>query len=160
LDKDLLASRQLVSESLTINPNYARAYIALANIFYEQRDFAQAFDNYDHATHISDQPYGAHIVEKANLGMGNIFSYQFQSQPANSALAELALQHFETVIDTYQQSKDTSTSELAALAYYGQGVIYQIQNEKDQARRTFEEVLNTSNEPTLKQKAQNRLSQL
>jgi tetratricopeptide (TPR) repeat protein len=160
LNKDLLASRQLVSDSLKINPNYARAYVALANILYEQRDFAQAFDNYDRAMHISEQPYGAHIVEKANLGIGNIYSYQFQSQPANAALAELALHHFGIVVDAYQQSKDTSISELAALAYYGQGVIYQIQNKKDQARQVLEKVLSLSDDPAFRQKAQDRLNQL
>ena len=165
LNKDLIASRQFVSESLRINPKYARAYIALGNVFYEQRDFVQAYQNYDHAIKLKDdQPYGAHIVEKANLGLGNIFSYQFQSQPTNSALAERALTYFSNVTDAYQQSTDntdkTSIAGLAALAYYGQGVIYQIQSEKDKARDALEHVLNISDDPILRQRAQDRLNQL
>ena len=160
LNKDLISSRHYVSEALTINPDFARAYIALGNILYEQRDFAQAFDYYDRATRLLDQPSGAYIGEKANLGIGNIYHYQFQSQPANTALAELALHHFGSVIDAYQPSKDAAISELVALAYYGQGVIYQIQNEKDQTRRVLEKVLSISTDPTLRQKVQNRLNQL
>ena len=69
LDKDLLASRQFISESLTIDPNYARAYIALANIFYEQHDFARAFKSMI-ALHASPIYPMARIFSKGQPGPG------------------------------------------------------------------------------------------
>ena len=60
-------------------------------------------------------------------------------------------------MDAYQQSKDTAISELAALAYYGQGVIYQIRQEKDQTKQLLEKALSLSDDPLLRQKVQDRL---
>lgn len=160
LNKDLVASRQYVSEALTINPNYARAYIAQANIFYDQHDFENALRYYEQATQLPDQPYGAHIAEKANLAMGNIFSFRFQNQPDNLALADLALSHYTVVTDSYQHTGDAYTKELAAWAYYGSGIIFQYRRDAELASRAFDQALALTTDADLKARAQRRLGEV
>jgi tetratricopeptide (TPR) repeat protein len=160
LSGNLVASQQYVSQSLVVNSTYARAYIAQANIYYDQHDFESAAKYYEQATQLSDQPYGAHIMEKANLGLGNIYVFQYQNQPGNPALADLALSHYTIVTDTYQRMADPYIKGLAAWAYYGSGIVFQYRGDTARAIQAFEQTLALTDDLGLKTRAQGRLDKM
>lgn len=150
--------------ALTLNTSYARAYIALANIYYDQQDFDIALTYYEQAKNAENQPDGAYIPQKANLGIGNIYNYQYQiAEPAaKPGLAEQALNHFQAVITAYEDDPDADfrLREMAAWAYYGIGIIYQREGQDDEAQKVFEQALALTQDAELEERAQNRLDEV
>ena len=92
--------------------------------------------------------------------MGNIFSFRFQTQPDNLALADLALSHYTVVTDSYQHTGDAYTKELAAWAYYGSGIIFQYRRDAELASRAFDQALALTTDADLKARAQRRLGEV
>jgi tetratricopeptide (TPR) repeat protein len=164
LQGEFEASEQYVKQALALNESYARAYIAWANIYYSQQKFELALDYYEQATHLEDQAYGAYISEKANLGIGNIYTYQYQiaDETEKAALAEKALTHLQRVIDAYQNqmSPKPRLKELAAGSYYSSGIIYQHRGDFSEAMSAFGQVLKLTQNSDLKTRAQTRLDEV
>ncbi len=77
--KNYQLAQQYIDQALKINHAYARAYIGQANIYYSQLDFNLALKYYTDAMQIEDPPENALIPEKANLGIGNVKTFLFQS---------------------------------------------------------------------------------
>jgi tetratricopeptide (TPR) repeat protein len=166
---NLAASQQYVDLALQTNPKYARAYIAQANIYYDQAvahigsdqdNFDKAAQYYTQAIQLNDPQSRAFVPEKAHLGLGNIANYRFQAQPTDTQAAQDALLNFSLVITSYQQARNPYLKELAAWAYYGSGIIYQIQGQAATARNTYQQALDLTDDANLKKRAQTRLDQL
>jgi hypothetical protein len=162
LTGELDASQQFVNCALDINASYARAYIAQANIYYQRGDLQMAQIYYERALQLDNQPYGSHIPEKAHIGIGNIYTYQYQVANATekAMLAEAALSHFDIVIKAHQSAPDFVIDELAAQAYYGSGVIYQLEGNHDAAITAFQQALALTRNNELMERAQDRLIQV
>ena len=71
-------AQEYLDEALRLNKNYGRGYIAQANIYYDQGNLFKAIEFYERAKQLPDQPFGAYIVEKASLGIGQSCWVQFQ----------------------------------------------------------------------------------
>ena len=170
LQRDMEASLIFADAALDDNSSYARAFIAKANIYFELLDYPQALALYTQAAQIPDQPYGAYIVEKANLGMGNIYYCQYLSvrrnplaQPSEIRdLAEVSLAHYQVVIGSFHNCKrpELRLTELAARSYYYSGIIYQEEEDFPQARSAYEQVLGLTQDTDLREDVQKRLDTL
>jgi tetratricopeptide (TPR) repeat protein len=170
LRSDFVRSQEYVSRALQLNASYARAYIARANIYYDLDDFPLALDYYERAAGIEDQPLGAYVREKANLGIGNIYGYQYQTVSYNELatevekrkLAELSLSHYQSVVDSYREHTrpEARLRELTAASWYGLGMVHQLGEESGLAIRAFRQCLELTQDPDLQGKAQGRLDEL
>jgi len=162
---DFEASRYHVDKALELNDSYGRGYIALANIFYDQQDFATALDYYNQATKLKGQPQGAYIIEKANAGAGNISNYLYQVADASNkqALANETLSYFQVVIDSYDSANPRVKErlrEITAWAYYGSGIIHQGEGNQIEAVRAYQQVLKLTQDLGLKERAENRMNEV
>ncbi len=143
-------AEHFADQALEINPEYGRAYIAKGNVYYQRLDFENAAYYYETALALADEPYGAHVAEKAHVSLGNIATYRFQLPDSDPALAEEALAHFTAVIESYRQLQEKPMRMLAAQAYYGSGIVYQWQRAWPQAQEAFEETLRLVDAPDLR----------
>lgn len=168
--KDLNTAQIYIEEAMHLNDNYGRAYIAQANIYYDQGNLYEAINHYEQAKKLTDQPFGAYITEKASLGIGNSCNVQYQHIRRNdevdemtaTALANCALDNYQIVINSYsQQAKpEFSLKEMAALAHYGSGIIYQEADQSPDAQQAYENVLNLTQNSYLLSRAQSRLEKV
>ena len=152
------AQKQL-DEALDLNKNYGRGYIAQANIFYDQENLFKAIEYYEKAKLLPNQPFGAYIVEKASLGIGQSCWVQFQNVNQNEGadrseayeLAKCTLDNSQEVINSYvvQNDPEPILKEMAAWAYFDSGSIYQSWGQDEDARKLYEQVLNISKDPEL-----------
>lgn len=127
---DSLAKAQDAYEAaIRLNPEYARGYIGLGNVAYEQfrRDgnksfelISQAIAWYERAAHAKAQPSQAYADVKILISLGNGYLARAQlGQPNDFAVAE---QYFQVVVEAYQAGArdiDAYTSQ----AQFGLGVI-------------------------------------
>jgi tetratricopeptide (TPR) repeat protein len=160
--KDFDLSESYANEALAENSTYARAYIALANIYYDRNEFDKAIQFYQEALLLPNQPYGAHIVEKANLNLGHIYVYLYQT--ADSATKPeyqgKAREHYQTIIDLYQDTHDPKIKELAAWAYYGSGIMLQLEGDTKGAEGVYQHVLTLTKDDELISRTKTRLKDL
>lgn len=170
LQKDPESAQSFVDRALSLNPEYGRGYIAKANIYYDQEKLYQAKEYYEKARVQPDQPFGAYIPEKANLGIGNSCWVQLQyvlqnpePDPIGSAeLEKCAFQHYQEVIDFYKEQKEPETNlkEMAAWAYYGLGTLLREPSQAAEAERMYQEVLRLTSNEELKDRANARLKEV
>ena len=107
LQGDRVTAQEYIDEALRLNPNYGRAYIAQAHLYYDEGNLYQAIEYFEKAKQKSDQLPGTFISEKADFGIGNSCWVQLQSvnqtsEPDPSATAELedcVLNHYKQVIE-------------------------------------------------------------
>ncbi len=129
------AAENYADQALQINPYYGRAYIAKGNIAYNQGNLYAANLYYSRAAVLRNQPFGAYVTEKANLGLANTCAEQYkgitpgqarQTQDAKR-LVECAQQGFSAVIDAFrlQNNQDKTLRELAVTAYINAGLLYE-----------------------------------
>ncbi len=153
-----------------INEDYGRAYIARANIYYDQGNLYLARSFYQKALAVEDPPFGAYLVEKASLGLGNSCNVQLQfvlrggggEETAVTDLANCALLNYQRVIDTFnqQQQPEQIVADMTAHAYYGSGIIYQETGDLTSAKTVFAQAIQLTSDNTLKIKAENRLKEV
>jgi tetratricopeptide (TPR) repeat protein len=160
--KDIDGAQSYLEKILAMNNSYGRAYIAQGNIYYDLDDFDRALEWYEAASNLSNQPYSAHIQEKAHLGIGNIYTYLYQlgDESERSELAQIALNHLQPVIATYENTPEMSNKEAVALAYYDKGIIYQWEGKIAEARRYYKKTISLTLRDDLRERAENRLNDL
>ena len=152
---DFETANTYVNKALELNSSYARAYIAKANIFYVQGNFGQAYVNYIEATKAKDQPYGSFILEKAHLGIGNIYldSYlQATEEYGKPEMLQEALANFQYVVDVYtgQTAPDAYLEELAAYAYFNLGRVSEAQHDLQKAAMRYNRAQELTQDLSLK----------
>ena len=155
------SANKYADQALEINDQYGRGYIAKANVYYDLQDFESAKTYYQKALDLEDQPYGAHIPEKANYGLGSIYNYQFQisEQPDRAPLAQSALEHYQKVIEEYENTQDRRIKDLGAWSYYGSGIIYQLDGDFEKAIEAYKRTLELTDDPDLISRTQGRLDE-
>jgi len=174
---DLDAAQDYINQAFVINPTYGRAFIVQGNIYYmrgvghyreddlvtSQEEFATALAFYSEALQPENNyPSNAYISEKAHVGLGNVYTFQYQI--ANSVekadFAQNAISHYQFVTESYLSERDDHLRELAAAAYYGLSVIYQGENEHCAALMVLEQALALTERSDVETRAQNRLDQV
>jgi tetratricopeptide (TPR) repeat protein len=170
LQGDKASARNFVDKALRINPDYGRGYIAKANVFYDEENLYQAIENYKKAKGLPDQPIGAHIVEKASLGIGNSCWVQLQyvkqtpnpDPAAVTNLEQCALDNYQQLIELYTQQKkpEENLKEMAARAYYGAGNIYESRSQLQEAQKMYEQAKEITTDPGLIQQIETGLKEV
>ena len=153
------------NRAISINPDYARAYLALGNAYYAQVNpgsiddnlVEQALNEYQKASEARDQPGGAYIADKANISLANV--YVLRAQLANDPkLFTLAIQHYDRVTQHYRENpQDEKIRELAAVAYFGLGVAYERQNDFERAVAEYRQCIDLATDPDLKSRAEGQI---
>ena len=157
-------ARYYVDGALTLNEAYARAYIARANIAYEQGELQKAQTDYEHALTLIGVPDHAFIFEKAKLGLGNVYHNRLLSatESARPALAEKAIGYFQEVIAAVNglDPPRQPNRERAAWAHYGIGRINQMQQQTPMARAAYQATLQLTEDRALRSDIEERLQTL
>lgn len=164
--KNYKVANEMLDLALDINSNYARAYIARGNIYYAQaiqskpynNDFLEkALTEYKRAQQAHDQPPGANIPIKANMSIGNIYFLKARNANNSRLLYLTAIKSYQFVTDQYEQKKDPSIKELAALNYFNIGIAYERAGELLNAIKFYEKSKRTTSDPKFKEKVENQL---
>jgi tetratricopeptide (TPR) repeat protein len=138
--------------ALDIDPEYARGYLGLADVYYRraiepfgetedptQTDLdliALAAATYERATTAANQPPLADINTKANFGQGQCYFmrvYAGEEEFFNPAIAR-----FEAVIEDYADGENPRMRELAAESYARLAVIYDLSGYPELAVENYE----------------------
>ena len=169
LQKDQASAEIFVNDALALNPQYGRGYIALANIYYDQGNLFQAIETYKKAKELPNQPFGAYVVEKASLGIGNSCWVQLQYVQQNAMpdmaaikdLQECARANYQQVIDSFEQQDkpETILKEMAARAYYGLGTLLQ-HDQPEEARKKYKRVIELTTNQELIEHTNQRLQEV
>ena len=157
-------ANMMLDEALTLNPNYARAFLARGNIYYTQA-IRQGFDvnllekartEYETAYRSPEQPDGANIPLKAHTSLGNVYVVRAQ-QTNDQEYYDLAFEHYSYVIDVYEQEKNPDLNEFASVAYFGLGAGYERQGNVELAIEAYENVIALTENEELGSRAQGQL---
>lgn len=167
LEKNFIEANQNLDRAIFINPEYARAYIARGNIYYDQAvkdsfnqdKLKKALDEYQKALMAQDQPDGAYIREKVNTSLGNIYVVLAQSTNDPEVFA-LAIEHYDQVTNQFELTGDSRIKEMAAVAYFGLGAAYERTGDLPQAIQSYEQSIVLTNDATLKTRAEQLLKNL
>jgi tetratricopeptide (TPR) repeat protein len=164
LQRNFEEAAENLDQALSLNPEYARAYIARGNIYYEQGVLSwdqtkldQALSEYERALEAQDQPAGAHVTEKVNISLGNIYVIRAQ-QTSDPALFAQAIYHYDQVVDQYEKTENERIRGLAATAYFGLGVAYERQQDYTQAADAYRLCIDLAGDSELKSRAERQLS--
>lgn len=148
---ELALAQEAFQKSLSIDPEYARSYIGLANVYYllalrpagSQQEFAkidqtileQAEITYKEALTVLNQPVFADIDAKVHFGLGQI--YLVRSLASTVAPIQPAVTEFTTVLELYADGSNPRLAELAAESHARLGLIFAIQEQIDRAAEQY-----------------------
>ena len=160
LQRDFEEAAKNLDQSLSLNPEYARAYIARGNIYYEQgvtswdqTKLDQALSEYEKAFEAEDQPAGANIREKLDASLGNIYVIRAQETNDPDLFAQ-AMYHYKQVVGAYEETKNDRIRGLAATAYFGLGAAYERQNDYAKAAEAYQRCIEIASNSELKARAE------
>ena len=163
-------AQEYVDEALRLNPNYGRAYISQAHIYYDEGNLYKAIEYFEKAKQLPDQPFDDFIDEKADFGIGNSCWVQLQfvnqtSEPDPSATADLedcTLTYYKQVIVSFktQEKPDANLTEITAWACYGTGTILQDRGQLQDAQRMYRQALDLATDQDLIELIKPRLQEV
>jgi len=138
LEENFPAAHEYVNRSLLINPEYSRALHVQGNIYLDEGKVEwdnelidQALASYENAIIALDKPDGSLIDDRISISIGNIYVIRAQqSGDPNSPHFERSRKQYQKVIDRYDPSQldegyQQRLRSLAAISYFGLGVIYE-----------------------------------
>lgn len=164
LQKNYSKAVESLNKALLINPENARAYIGLGNIYYDQAildwdqgKLEQALTNYEKALTAQYHPPGAYVKEKVNVSMGNIYIVQAQLNE-DSRLYSQAILHYDQVIARYKETENSKVRQLASVAYFGLGAAYERQGDNLHAMSAYEQCIKLTDNLELQSRAETQLS--
>jgi tetratricopeptide (TPR) repeat protein len=145
-----------LEKAITINPDYARPYIGMANLNYilslkpfeesknvgdvDQSLLDQCFTYLDLAVQAPEKPPLAEVDTKINFARGQCYwlkAYTGKLPDFSSAIAE-----FNTVIKAYNDGENPRIYEFAAESHARLGLIYQLNNRLSEAAREYQTAAN------------------
>ncbi len=156
------------NKALDLNPEYGRAYIGRGNIYYTRAEILgkagrnyeyrlyQAGQEYERALIAQDHPVGAHVKDKANLGLGNVYLVEARMK-GDIRPYEQAIYHYEQIITQYEKTENERLKTITADAYCGLGDIYTDQEDSIQAEKAYQSCLKLADD-SRKQYAEERLN--
>jgi len=161
--EDFEKAAEYLDQALSLNPEYARAYLARGNVYYvqgvsswDQAKLDKALSEYERALEAQDHPAGAYVTEKVNTSLGNI--YVIRAQQANDLeLFTRAIYHYDQVVAQYEKTKNEKIRELAAIAYFGLGAAYERQKDYTQAADAYQRCIDLASDSELKSRAERQL---
>jgi tetratricopeptide (TPR) repeat protein len=160
LQRDFEEAAKNLGQALFLNPEYARAYIARGNVYYDQgvtswdqTKLDQALSEYERALEAEDQPAGAYIREKLNVSMGNIYVIRAQETKDPNLFAQ-AISHYDQVVGAYEETKNERIRGLAATAYFGLGTAYERWNDYAEAAEAYQRCIEIASDSELKARAE------
>ncbi len=155
---DLELAKTYYRKSLTLDPEYARAYLGLAGIFYMQAlEFAgeaeeptgidisllnKAIDTYTRALEMPYQPPFSDVATKVHFGLGQCYFALVYSGEKDSF--NLAISEFEAVIAEYSDGANPRVLEAAAESYARLGLIYDLSGYPDLAIENYKMAVSLS----------------
>jgi tetratricopeptide (TPR) repeat protein len=163
------AAQASFNSALALNPEYARAYIGLGNLYYVQ-SLAENFRSdyldealawYDRAAKAQDQPPGSMVRQKVAVVRGN--ALLVEAQTANDEALYLGAEALYTqVIDEFEGMDPKSEArkrlqDIVAVAYFGRGVARQRQGYIDEAIEAYRRCQQLTSADDLKLRAQEQI---
>jgi len=163
-DKDFLGANSDLDTALSINPDYARAFLAKGNIYYIQSTennfnafyLENARHQYTQAFLAKDQPQAAYISEKAHVALGNVLVILAQ-QTNEHDLFDQAIDHYSYIIKQYNNTQNPALISNVSIAYFGLAVCYERKGELDKALEMYQEAHRLSNDEELKLRIENQM---
>lgn len=152
----------LLEKAFQLNPDSARAHIALGNIYYTMAVknnfdavlFDQALGEYQKASDAPNPPASSYIPEKSRCSIANIQVIRAQ-QTHDPALFAQATDNYTFVINRYQANKDNDTlRRLAPIAYFGLGAAYERQDKKQEAIQAYQNAYSVTGDQDFKNRIQ------
>ncbi len=144
---DMKAAEAYHKKALEIDPEYSRAYIGLASVYYirsldrfsETQDvndidtilLYKAINTYQQGLAVHTQPPLSDISTKASFGIGQC--YTMLSLCGEIDFTDLAIIEFNAVIDEYDNGRNPRVRELAAESYARLGLIYLLSDQKEKS---------------------------
>ncbi len=165
---DLERARDAYLTAAQLNPQYARAYIGLGNLYYEEFNRSDMSDlslidraiaEYDRASAATVKPETAYVDAKVHVNLGN--AYVVKAQAGEPALFTRAQTEYTQVVADYERGRN-DIQQFAAQAYLGLGLIYDLAaGDTANAAESYRRAINaaTSNKE-VEQMAQARLANL
>lgn len=159
--EQLTSAEAFFKRGLDINPDYARAHVGLAAVYYQrafgqpvvkspdqinQDDLMLAEQEYSSALNAADRPASAEIGTKVNLGLGLIAftRYQIVKDPTQQRIAQ---SQFQTVVDAYEASQSAGIREHAGLAYAQLGTLAFLAGDEARAEAAYLKAIEIVNAP-------------
>ncbi len=149
----LVLAQEAFETSISIDNEYARAYVGLANIYYlralqpvsNTQEFAKidlillekSEKTYKKALNSSNQPSLADIKAKVHFGLGQV--HLAKSLADSTVTVQQAITEFMTVIDIYANGENPRIEELASESYARLGLIYEAAEKYEQAVNAYEQ---------------------
>ncbi len=135
---DLALSNNYYQKAITVNPEYARGYLGIANVHYrlslkpfeetmnpadiDHELLARALDALERASKATNQPPLSDIPTKIHFELGQIYLMQVYSGQETSF--STAIKEFEAVIEDYADGNNPRIQERAAESHARLGLIY------------------------------------
>lgn len=155
-------------QALAHNPEYARAYLGLGNVYYAKA-IADNFDSgyldqarayVEEALLATDSPPSAFVMEKAKVMLGNAYVVRAQ-QLNDQSLFNQATELYLGVIDELESIEDPEIREqvrdILATAYFGLGAAYERQWMVDDAIAAYQRCSELTTSSDLKERAQQQI---
>ncbi|HSL43710.1 MAG TPA: hypothetical protein VK897_09780 [Anaerolineales bacterium] len=167
--KDYATANQSLEKALSLNPQYARAYLARGNFFYLQATsvyppdlelLKRAQAEYMIAYEMPNQPLGAYIPAKAHYSLGNVLSVRAQVENNDPTLFAQAMENYLYVVREYERTQDPILEKLLDESYYGIGAIYQKQGATDQAVEAYQKAYELTNDLEFKAEIELRMNEV
>jgi serine/threonine-protein kinase len=159
--EQLPEAESFFKRGLDVNPDYARAHVGLAAVYYQrafgqpvvksadqinQADLALAEEEYSNALNAADRPASAEIGVKVNLGLGLIAFTRYQIAP-DPTQQRIAQSQFQTVVDAYEASQSARIREHAGLAYAQLGTLAFLERDYARAEAAYLKAIEIVNAP-------------
>lgn len=125
----LIQAETAYSRAVTINPDYARSYLGLGNVAFQQATHTRPYDEaklieaqtwFEQSLAAPDQPPLAHISAKSAYGLGQVHLAGYSAGYSGWS-ADEAIKNFQQVIEEYEttQSPDLAWDAGPAHIYVG-----------------------------------------
>jgi tetratricopeptide (TPR) repeat protein len=158
-------ANEMLDQSLILNPNYARAYLARGNIYYIQANnsnfdsqlLEKAKAQYELAYQATDQPESAYIPIKAHAALGNIFVVLAQKDNDQNLFSE-AIKNYKYVVDEYQRTQDPYLKSYASIAYFGLGAAYERQGKIQDAVDNYRKASDLTDDAEFKTRIEKQIA--